>query len=327
MRVLFVCSGNSKSGTVNGIVPFIRSQGDSLIKQGVDLDYFPIVGGGWRGYGKHIFKLRKYINKNRYDIVHAHYGLCALVAYFASGKQSLVVSFMGDDLLGDNRADGTYTRAGNLMVFINKWFARKKYRTNIVKSVQMQKVLVRADSVVLPNGVDFDCFFPFDKNEARSLLGIPVEEKMILFVGDSRRPEKNFNLAESAVSSLNLNSVKLRIAQGVAPETLNRYYSAADVCLMTSFHEGSPNVIKEAMACNCPIVSTDVGDVGWLLGKTDGCFLTVFSSGDVAEKISKALDYSNKYDRTRGRNKMLDLGLDAETISTKLMNVYKKVLN
>lgn len=321
MRVLFVCSGNAKFGTGNGIVPFIRSQGDSLKRKGIHLDFFSIKGKGLKNYIRHIYILKKILKKNKYDIIHAHYGLCGIVAYLAGGRESLIVSFMGDDLIGENRLDGSYTWLGNLIVSINKWFARKKFRTVIVKSAQMQKILGNTNSIVLPNGVDFKRFYPVDKQDARKKLEISREERMILFVGDPGRPEKNFPLAEHAAALLPGDSCKLRVIQGVPHEALNRYYNAADVCLLTSFHEGSPNVIKEAMACNCPIVSTDVGDIREILGNTKGCYITSFYPEDIAFNIESALAFNQ---RTRGREEIKHLEINA--IAERIIKVYNEVL-
>ncbi|MCU0287420.1 MAG: glycosyltransferase family 4 protein [Acidobacteria bacterium] len=322
MRILFVCSGNGKINTGNGISPFIRSQGESLKQNGIDLDFFPIKGKGMKQYSRHIFILKKFLKKNKYDIIHAHYGLCGIVAYFAARREPLVVSFMGDDLVGENRLDGSYTWIGNLLVSLNKWFAGKKFKTVIVKSAQMQKILGSTNSIVLPNGVDFKRFYPMDKHDAREQLGIPQEERMILFVGDPRRPEKNFSLAEHAAALLPGKSYNLRIIQGVPHDSLNRYYNAADACLLTSFHEGSPNVIKEAMACNCPIVSTDVGDVRQVIGNTAGCYISSFDPGDVAEKLKLALASGQ---RTNGRDNIRHL--ESGIIAEKLIDIYQNLVS
>jgi glycosyltransferase involved in cell wall biosynthesis len=95
---------------------------------------------------------------------------------------------------------------------------------------------------------------------------------------------------------------------------------------MTSISEASPQFIKEAMACNCPTVSTDVGDVKKLIGNTDGCYITTFDPEDVAEKVKMALEFRIKYKQTNGRKRIIELGLDSETVAGKVIEVYKKVL-
>ena len=108
---------------------------------------------------------------------------------------------------------------------------------------------------------------------------------------------------------------------------LNLYYNSADLLLLTSFHEGSPNVIKEAMACNCPIVSTDVGDVKRLFGEYTRClYIHSFDPIDVAEKIKQASSSAKKHGQTNGRERIIELGLDSNTIAEKIIEVYNEVL-
>jgi glycosyltransferase involved in cell wall biosynthesis len=91
--------------------------------------------------------------------------------------------------------------------------------------------------------------------------------------------------------------------------------------------EGSPNVIKEAMACNCPIVATDVGDIRWVLGETEGCYISSFDTKEFADKIRLALKYSETVGRTNGMKRIQELGLDSETIAKRIIDIYKKALN
>lgn len=99
--------------------------------------------------------------------------------------------------------------------------------------------------------------------------------------------------------------------------------NAADVLLLTSRYEGSPNVIKEAMACNCPIVATDVGDIRWIIGDTEGCYLTSFDPGDVASKLQLALKFGR---RTRGRERLIELGLDSVSVAKRIVQLYQDVI-
>jgi len=96
------------------------------------------------------------------------------------------------------------------------------------------------------------------------------------------------------------------------------YINAADVVLLTSLWEGSPNVIKESMACNRPIVSTDVGDVNHLLNGLDGCYVTSFNEEKIMQKILLALEFPE----IQGINRIKQLELDSNTIAKKLITHY-----
>jgi glycosyltransferase involved in cell wall biosynthesis len=115
--------------------------------------------------------------------------------------------------------------------------------------------------VILPMGVDLSKFKPIPKQEACNQLGLSPEKKYIFFPSNPERPVKNFTLAKLAFDLLTREDVNLLIAKNIPPDKMWLYYNAADIVLVTSFHEGSPNVIKEAMACNTPIISVNVGDV------------------------------------------------------------------
>lgn len=318
MKVLFVCSGNSPFG----ISPIIKSQGESLKRNGVSIQYFPIYGKGFTGYLKNIPKLRKFILKNNFDIIHAHYGLCGIITQIARKNVRLVVSFMGDDLIGSMNSKSKYTIISRMLSWLNRHYARNKYEYVIVKSTQLAKLIGDYDNLaIIPNGVDFTKFYPVSQYEARVKLKLDQQCKIIIFVSDPNRSEKNFALARTAYEQLNDKRIKLITVFDRDHESLNLYYNAANVLLLTSHHEGSPNVIKEAMACNLPIVSTDVGDVREVIGSTEGCFITIFDPKDVANKLRLGLEFNQ---RTNGREKIQHLEIN--TVAKRIKQIYKKVL-
>lgn len=113
---------------------------------------------------------------------------------------------------------------------------------------------------------------------------------------------------------------------GCSREDVNLLINAADCTLLTSFSEGSPQFVKEAMACNSPVVATDVGDIAWLFGNEPGHYLCGFDPEDVAEKIQAALEFSYKFGKTQGRKRIMALGLDSESVAGKILSIYQSVL-
>ncbi|MGQ9644752.1 MAG: glycosyltransferase, partial [Ignavibacterium sp.] len=148
----------------------------------------------------------------------------------------------------------------------------------------------------------------------------------ILFLADPARNEKNYLLAETTMKIINDNNIELLVIYDVEQGNVVNYLNAVDLLLLTSLWEGSPNAVKEAMACNLPVVSTDVGDVRWLFGNEPGYYICSFDPRDVAGKIRLALDFAEKHRRTNGRNRIIELGLDSDSIAKRIISVYQSVL-
>jgi glycosyltransferase involved in cell wall biosynthesis len=322
MRVLFICSGTSK----DGIGSIVLNQGESLRAQESDIDYFTISGKGFLSYFKHLFKLKSHLLKNSYHIIHAHYGLCGIIAAIArKRKTKLIISYMGADLLGGRKKNGEMVFSENLLVGVNQYFAKHADYV-IVKSKEMFNKVHQINKSVIPNGVDLNKFNNCDKYFALKKVVWDPKFKHILFMSDKNRKDKNYKLLEAAMKHLKIANLHLHSIENVPHDKVQYFFNAADVCILTSYSEGSPNVIKEAMACNCPTVSTDVGDVREVFGNTEGYYISSFDPADVAEKIQLALEFAQAKGRTNGRERIIELGLDSETIAGKIISVYNAVL-
>lgn len=317
MKVLFVSSGNSKAG----ISPIVRSQGESLKKNGIDLDYFTIVGKGTKGYLKNIQRLRKFFGTKNYDLIHAHYALSAWVAVLTFTKIPVIVSYMGCDTYGDYDENGRLTSSSYILILLAK-LLQPFVKLIIVKSKNLEKYIYLKKKVnTIPNGINFDIFGPQNKVEAKELLGLDLKNIYVLFLGRKDDKRKNFQLLNKA-KKLSNEEFKILTPYPIAHNKIPIFLNACDVLVTTSYNEGSPNVIKEAMACNCPIISTDVGDVKEVIGNTEGCYICSYDPGDVAEKIKLALDFGK---RTDGREKIKHL--NEKIIAQKIIQLYTGILN
>lgn len=310
MKVIFVASGNKSVGTVS---PFVKSQYESLKREGLDMRLFPIQGKGWKSYSKSIWALRRIVRKEKPDVVHAHYSICGVVSTLACiGLNTKVVT----SILGSFPHK-------SLKLYWVRFFIKHLWDATITKSQRTADQL-GIELPVIPNGVNLSQFYLMDRNEARKSLGMSVEKKYVIFVSDPRRPEKNYALANKAVEALNDGAVVLMAVYNKPHDEVVKYMCAADVLLLTSLNEGSPNVIKEAMACNCPIVSTDVGDVSWITKDVEGTYVAnTFDPLELASLLQKALLYN---ERTKGRERLQNLNLTVEKIAQRIISVYSGIM-
>ncbi|MFC2116711.1 glycosyltransferase family 4 protein [Bacteroidota bacterium] len=306
MKVLFIRSGN------RGIYTISQNQGESLLNDGVEVLFYDVIGKGIKGYLSNITRLRRFIKLNKPDVLHAHYSLSGFVTALTFLRLPLVVSLMGSDVNASSKI-----QRGLINIFLLFFWKRV-----IVKSSEMRLNLGYKDAIIVPNGVNLENFYPMKKIQALDKIAWDKNKNHILFASDPRRPEKNYQLAEAAIKQLGTQRIKIHFLVNIAHDNMAYYYNAADCLVLTSNHEGSPNVIKEAMACNCPIVSTDVGDVKKVIGGTEGCFISSFDVNDVSEKISKAMNLNK---RTNGREHVLHL--DSKLTSKQIIGIYKSVLD
>jgi glycosyltransferase involved in cell wall biosynthesis len=287
----------------------IKNQAISLEKKGCQVEYYVIQGKGYMGYLKNIPSLRKKIKEANYDVLHAHYSLSGFILSLSSlflNQSKKIVSLMGSDtqILGIKR-------------FIIQIFHYLFWDATIVKTQKMKEELNLKTAHVIPNGVNLNSFDLHQDNIKNT----------VLFAADPSRKSKNFLLAKAAIEhleSLNYKDVEFKIKFNISHQEMIKEIQSAGCVLLTSLWEGSPNIIKEAMACNRPIVSTKVGDVHWLLQGVFGCFIVNSNAKDVGEGIISSLQFSNQQGQTNGRSKLIQLGLDSESIADRLIEIYRR---
>jgi glycosyltransferase involved in cell wall biosynthesis len=288
---------------------FVQEQVESLRGRGVEVDVFFVNGRRHRrNYLTGFLRYLPWPWLHRYDLIHAHYPLTALIAR-AQFRCPLVVTYHGIEVI--------YGWQGTLC----KALAPLADRV-IVTSSRVRQGLGMPSARIIPCGVNTALFKPGPQDEARALLGLPQDKKLVLFCA-GMRPEKRFDVAKAAVDRLSANdaSVQLVIATEQPHSIIPHYMNACDVLVLTSDYEGSPTVIKEAMACNLPIVSVDVGDVAEVIAGTDGCYICQRTPDDVAAGLNLALGRKR---RTNGRANIAHLSLDG--IADRLIEEYESVL-
>lgn len=302
---------------------FIKRQAEFLRAAGVEVEVFPFRGeknplrylAAWA-------RLRLELWRGRYDLVHAQFGQSGLLAL--PKRLPLVVTFRGSDLLGTvSDRSGRHMWASALHQRLCRLVARRA-DARIVVSAHMKAYLPPAlGAEVIPSGLDFEFFRELPRQEARRRLNLPPDERLVLFVGRPTQARKRLWLAERAVEVLNETlPARLVVAWGVAHADVPAYMSACDALVFTSMQEGSPNVVKEALACNLPVVSVGVGDVAERLGGVEGCELC---ADETPEAIAAALGrVLRRGGRSRGREAVR--GLDERIITDRVVGVYEQVL-
>jgi len=303
IKVLIVCSGNREI-----ISPFVLDQANDLVKKNVMTDFFIVKGKGLFGYLKNLQKLKFKIADFKPDIIHAHYGLCGLLAGIQR-KVPVVVTYHGSDID---------------IPRVRKWskIAIRLSKENIFVSYRLAKISKVSDYHIIPCGVNLELFKPIDKLIAREKLGLSHSKKYILFSSWFENPVKNSQLAIKTIDLLNHPDIELIELKDFTREQVALLMNSADAALMTSFSEGSPQFIKEAMACNTPIVSVDVGEVRKIINNAENCFIV--SNPEQNELASCLKEIINSGRRSNGRQFIHSY--DSRIISNKIVELYKVII-
>jgi teichuronic acid biosynthesis glycosyltransferase TuaC len=323
IRVLMITSDWPDHASWGGTATFISRQVDFLRAAGVDVDVFRFHGGGKpMRYAVAWFDVQRRLRREHYDLIHAQFGQSGLLAL--PKRVPLVVTFRGDDLEGVlSEATGRLTARGRLLPLLSRAVARRADAT-IVVSAHMKGLLHRkAQPHVIPSGLDFERFRLIPQAEARRHLGLAPDRRLVLFVGSPTSSRKRYNLARQAVDIVQESlPAELVLGWGVPHDQIPYFMNACDALVFTSLQEGSPNVVKEALACNLPVVSVAIGDVPERLRDVAGCEVC---ADDQPETIAAALVRSlRRGERTTSRERVREL--DERVITTQVINVYRSVL-
>ena len=325
MKILIV--GNNKPGH---FAPFVEEQARALQLQGCDVVFFGVQGKGIGGYLRCLPALKRAIQQHQPDLIHAHYGLSGLLANLQR-RVPVVTTYHGSDINKPNilRFSKIAMRLSAHNIFVSQRNVTLALSPNSLITSHLKKRYT-----LLPCGVNLP--LPWCELQTQRVGQLTLNQwvqgklnagvKHVLFAGAFNNAVKDPELAKAAINELASEGVKVELIElkGYNRDQVNALMYNCDALLMTSKTEGSPQVIKEAMACGCPIVSVDVGDVAERVSGVEGCY--VVSSREpsaIAEALQQALAFSGK---TNGRQRIIEMGLSNTQVAERLMAIYKQLV-
>lgn len=320
MKVLHVTNAYPyKENPIAGI--FVKEQVESLDNYLEKNDVYIINAqkNGRLDYLKAIWTLKNQLNQ--YDVVHAHHIYVGFLLLLLSNKKSnnVLVSLMSDP----ERKTGSFITN---LIYKKTYQYCEKYARAIIFKKGIPPYIKRQDIFYLPNGVNMDLFSPISKKEAKKQLELDESKKYVLFVSamSLHRKEKRYDRFQAVMRILKekfgmsdlLELTMVNVERNNSP----LYYNAADLCLLVSDVEGSPNSVKESMACNTPVVSTDVGNVKAMIGSLENCeVVSSFDEEVIAEAVYNSLNNPEKNLRAQ----LEKLELSQVSVAKKLSEIYK----
>jgi len=319
MRVLMV-TNIYPTKTTPGRGSFVKGQVDSIRREGVkvEVEYVNAIDGRI-AFPRSALNIFRRSFQNEFDLIHAHFGTTGIISRL-QWRKPVVVSYLGSDILGNPRTGGSGKTVPSQIVALAGRTSALAMNAVIVKSRELRSKIPKKDNVyIIPNGVDFQLFRPMDRKEARKQLGLDSEKKYVLFPSNAIWPRKCFPLAEKAVQILKKQGYPVEIIPifGKPQNLIPSYMNACDAMVMTSLWEGSPNVVKESMACNLPVISVDVGDVSEVIGSCEGCSIVPRRAESMAAALEKII---RKPFRTRGREHIHHL--ESQKVARRIIRIY-----
>lgn len=319
MRILIVAS--DKQGK---FAPFIEEQMAALQACNVEIIRYGVTGKGISGYLRELPHLKRMIRQEKPDVMHAHFGLCGLLATLASiGMHTpVVVTYHGCDI--NAKKNRPFSQ---MAMRLSAWNIFVSHRQMLNAFSTEQRANKHTNWSIIPCGIDTRLFD--SENCCEQWFNNRFANKnYVLFAGSFADFVKDPELAKQVVDVYNTihpeQSIELLELRGYSRDEVVTLMHKCKTLLLTSIREGSPQVVKEAMACGCPIVSVDVGDVAERLDQMEGGYVV---STHNPHDIAKALELSVGFGRTKGREKLLADGLDNAQVAKKLIDIYTKIIS
>jgi glycosyltransferase involved in cell wall biosynthesis len=305
---------------------FVRDEADALRAAGVDTDVYFVNGRAnklnYFGMPAGFFAR---IRTKPYDVIHVHHSFCGLVATMQK-KIPVVWTFHEGEISGST-ADALREQPIKHLAYSKKMkrYVAQKVDAVVVVADHLRGPLGRTDALWLPAGIDWNRFAPMDSSEARRQLGLSPDKRYVLFPASPARVEKRYDLARAGFdryqSAGNANDLELIALDNVPHERVPLYMNASEAVLMTSAFEASPVTIREALACNVPVICTDVGDVRVVMQGIQGCRI-VDADADAISTALRAVLAGPR--RVQSRERMHAYAL--ETVAQKLIALYQEVI-
>lgn len=328
MRVLEV--SRYKNNFADHQLPFVTEQGEAIRALGNDVEYFLVKGN----YLKAVGALKQKIREFQPDIVHAHYGLSAITAELQS-LVPVVTTFHNGETLNP-----VVNFASSLMSL------RAEHVIYVAQHIRDLSYFKSKNYSIIPCGVPMEEMVITPKEEARKQLGWDADKKYILFGGAFENKRKNYELLKAAVDKLrndssyikhNTSDIECVEMKGLTRSQCVLRMCACDLFALPSHSEGSPQALKEAMAVNCPCLATDIADVKYLFGDEPGHWILrnprktherwdgdENSLREMVELLNDAMMFKG---RTKGRERILELGFSNEQVAKRIIKIYEGILN
>lgn len=297
---------------------FVKEQIESLQKIGVECDVFYCDGQnkGFKKYITYVPSLWKKALFGGYDIIHCHHALSAVILCMTGAPlfKKVVLSYQNDP---------TREWGHKCFKFFNVFF-----KAFIIKNTS-ETYLKYPKMHYLPNGCNQDFFIPMDKEMCRKKLCWDLDKKYIIYMDSNKgvRTQKRKDRFDETITILNEKygyKAESVVMRNVERNMIPTYLNAADMHLISSDFEGSPNSVKECMCCNTPVVSTNVGNVKEMIGDIAGSYvIDDFSAEALAEACDLVLKNPNSFN---GRDKFLQKGFGMQTVAQKLFKIYNDIM-